>query len=724
MHTSDLQERERLRKNILTDVGQFDVVITTFDMAKSPALRATLVQRTFWRCVVLDEGHVIKNENAIISQVVRGLHCQFAMLLTGTPLQNNLHELWSVLNFLCPQIFKADSADIFDRAFDIGNKQHSADNSLLLAAHAMLRCFMLRRLKRDVEKGVPPKLETTVFCPLSDLQKFWYKRLLTKDNDLMSVIQNSSLGECKESPVEGDESAIASVNTTASIWKRLQFLLVQLRKVCNHPYLFGDDAEDAPDGEGAIEQMVAASGKLELLDRLLVKLHQRGHRVVIFSQFTMMMDILEDYLDWRFGDFAFCRLDGSCNRVQRGIDIAAYNAPNSPLFAFLMSTRAGGLGVNLQTADTVILFDSDWNPQADLQAMARVHRIGQTKKVHVYRLVTEGTVEERIVQRAQKKLYLDQMVNRDSVAQDDAEKMDTATLLATLKFGANAIFNGSATKMSDLQLDSLIDRHAEAAGPDLQVTASNFDMEAMPVNTREFEGQLYTKNDSSAGRNFANCSDNMDNLSETLVKEAEEISSRKRKRTSRFVTDFTSGVKGGDKVLKVDYFGDEETETLRTTFREEKRQVQIAGKTFINEDFCLQCWDGGSLVCCDLCPASYHLKCIGLTKQDLSGFKWICPQHQCFDCDRKAAAVGGLLFRCTGCSKAFCEDHLPIDISIVRRNLRFQRLGFRHPAQACFIRCSAECVEYSEASEVSYQEEQNRLHASKYGEKNANQEAH
>ena len=192
-------------------------------------------------------------------------------------------------------------------------------------------------------------------------------------------------------------------------WKKLQSLLMQLRKCCNHPYLFeGAD----PDPGVTDESLIEASGKVHVLDRLLTKLKDRGHRVVLFSQFTTTLDLLDDVL--RYRGYEFSRLDGGTNRVQRTVDIQSFNAPNSSVFLFLMSTRAGGLGVNLQTADTCILFDSDWNPQADLQAMARVHRIGQTKPVHVYRLVTAGTVEERIVQRAEKKLYLDAMVNRDS----------------------------------------------------------------------------------------------------------------------------------------------------------------------------------------------------------------------------------------------------------------------------------------------------------------------
>merc|ERR1711988_1573024 len=168
------------------------------------------------------------------------------------------------------------------------------------------------------------------------------------------------------------------------------------------------------------DAIIEGSGKLKMLDRMLPRLKADGNRVLIFSQFTSMLDILEEYCDSR--NHTYVRLDGETNRVQRRLDVRRYNAPNSPIFVFLMSTRAGGLGINLQTSDTVILYDSDWNPQVDLQAIGRAHRIGQTKTVHVYRLITEGAVEERIYDRAQKKLFLSEMVNRDSSGQ--AETLD------------------------------------------------------------------------------------------------------------------------------------------------------------------------------------------------------------------------------------------------------------------------------------------------------------
>lgn len=157
-----------------------------------------------------------------------------------------------------------------------------------------------------------------------------------------------------------------------------------------------------------VDEIVRASGKFELLDRLLPKLHRGGHRVLLFSQMTRLLDILEIYL--RMHDYKYLRLDGSSKTDERGTLLKEFNAQDSPYFLFLLSTRAGGLGLNLQTADTVIIFDSDWNPQMDQQAEDRAHRIGQKKEVRVFVLVSVGSIEEVILERAKQKMGIDAKV--------------------------------------------------------------------------------------------------------------------------------------------------------------------------------------------------------------------------------------------------------------------------------------------------------------------------
>jgi SWI/SNF-related matrix-associated actin-dependent regulator of chromatin subfamily A member 5 len=381
LHSGDLAEKERLKKEVLPNLlNTHDVVVTTYDMAKHPAMKHSLISSYYWRCVILDEGHIVRNENSNIAQAIRKMHFEQALLLTGTPLQNNLHELWSLLNFLQPEIFP--ESNLFDECFDITNSaNYKIDKAMLLKVHAMLKPFMLRRIKADVEKTVPPKVEKKILCPLSAVQSSWYKRFLLKDSTLLMQLELEDYDASKE----GGDAAVAVSNTAQqSRWRRLNMLFVQLRKVrnamqcnawfdldlniahlrflfcqvCNHPFLF---PEADPHPEFTDASIIAASGKLQVLDKLLLRLQAEGHRVVLFSQFTGVLDILVDYLNLR--GFLFCRLDGSTNRVQRQIHINSFNRPRSPLFVFLMSTRAGGLGVNLQTADTVILYDSDWNPQ-------------------------------------------------------------------------------------------------------------------------------------------------------------------------------------------------------------------------------------------------------------------------------------------------------------------------------------------------------------------------
>ncbi len=679
LHSADAAERDRMRKTILPDVGSYDCIVTTYEMVKSDKFNNSL-NRIHFRYLVIDEGHIVKNELTLISKTLRKLHFSAALLLTGTPLQNNMHELWALLNFLFPYIFPEGSSKSFDSAFNLTNSK--VDDDMLSQCHYMLRPFILRRIKADVEKSVPPKEEIKVFCPLSEMQQFWYKSLLMRETKLLQ--------KGVTAVERGEETE------TKTQYQQLNNLLMHLRKCVCHPFLF-DGVETDPD-ETSLEELVDSSGKLAILAKLLPKLQSAGHRVVMFSQFTSMLDILEDFL--RMSGYQYCRLDGSTNRVQRTVDISSFNAKDSPYFIFLMSTRAGGLGVNLQTADTAILFDSDWNPQADLQAMARVHRIGQTKKVHVYRMVTRGTVEERIIQRAEKKLYLDQMVNRGSTAQaEKLEKLGTDALMKMLTFGADKILSADNVDegLSDADLDRLIDRSdkpaastvaasASAADGNLETgvtqTAADFKPELPMLMTQTLQGTTYERKSM-----------------QDLNREWAQITG-KRSKKSRLVQ------YGQHQVLKVnDYelghnlsvFDAEQKGADMATKKKSGRQ--IAGRDYQNESHCLSCWDGGDIVMCDFCPASYHPTCLGFKDaEEMTGgstMGWSCPHHSCDDCGRKAAAAGGLLFRCSVCPSAFCEDHLPLNTPIVNKCARFLALGQRHPQQACFVLCSSDCTEFS-----------------------------
>lgn len=291
-----------------------------------------------------------------------------------------------------PNIF--DDLDAFQRWFNFedvgkeeGNKRIiSAEkkNQLVTKLHLILKPFLLRRVKADVEMELPKKEERIVNTILTPLQQKFYQAIIC--GQLHELLATST--------------AQAKSHGTG-----LQNILMQLRKCCNHPYLFEWPVDDK--GEEIIdERMVEASGKLLMLDRLLPRLNKEGHRVLLFSQMTRMLDILEDYLNLR--DFSFFRIDGTTPQPERQTQIEQFNDGEG--FCFLLSTRAGGLGINLTGADVVVFVDSDWNPQMDLQAQDRAHRIGQTRKVRVYRLVTGSSIESLIVERAANKLKLGAMV--------------------------------------------------------------------------------------------------------------------------------------------------------------------------------------------------------------------------------------------------------------------------------------------------------------------------
>lgn len=236
--------------------------------------------------------------------------------------------------------------------------------------------------------------------------------------------------------------------------KQLLNILMQLRKVCNHPYLFQGAEPGPPYVEG--DHLIQNSGKMVLLDKLLKKMMSQGSRVLLFCQMTRMLDILEDYCLYR--GYKYCRLDGDSSSDEREEAMEVFNAEGSEKFIFLLSTRAGGLGINLYTADTVILYDSDWNPQMDLQAQDRAHRIGQKKQVYVYRFVSSGTIEEKIVERAMQKLFLDALViQQGTVKQKKQSQMSADNMLSMIRFGAEEIFRTEGSSITDDDIDSILE---------------------------------------------------------------------------------------------------------------------------------------------------------------------------------------------------------------------------------------------------------------------------
>ena len=326
-------------------------------------MKNVLCHRIHWRYLVLDEGHRIKNEKTNIYERLSVVKAQRKLLLTGTPLQNNLHELWALLHFLHPELF-ADS-NTFDQAFDLARGQ--IGEAVISQCGQLLHAFMLRRLKREVLATLPSKTEALVYCPMSRTQAELSRQLLLSGAQVLSSIAADAVDKDADDddPRPGDKD-----------WTQVQSLLLSLRKTCNHPQLFGSWMADLSSQAG--EDLATSSGKLATLSRLLDELLPEGHRVVLFSGWTSMLDLIEQFL--RGKGVQHCRLDGSTNRVQRQIDIKQFNQPGSPLQGLPVLDAGRRLGITLTSADTVVIYDSDFNPQVDLQAMDRVQRIGQTRK--------------------------------------------------------------------------------------------------------------------------------------------------------------------------------------------------------------------------------------------------------------------------------------------------------------------------------------------------------
>lgn len=477
-----LQGDKVARQDIINDRlvdEKFDVCITSYEMILR---EKAAFKKLAWEYIIIDEAHRIKNEASSLSQMVRTFNSRNRLLITGTPLQNNLHELWALLNFLLPDVFGESEA--FDMWF---SNQESDQDTVVQQLHRVLRPFLLRRVKADVEKSLLPKQEMNLYVPMADMQRKLYQKILEKDID--AVNGAGGKGESKT---------------------RLLNIVMQLRKCCNHPYLF-EGAEPGPPYT-TDEHLVFNSGKMVILDKLLGRMKQQGSRVLIFSQMSRLLDILEDYSVYR--GYKYCRIDGTTAHEDRIAAIDDYNKPDSEKFLFLLTTRAGGLGINLTTADIVVLFDSDWNPQADLQAMDRAHRIGQTKQVKVFRFITEKAIEEKVLERAAQKLRLDQLVIQQGRAQQQNKNAASKDeLLGMIQHGAANVFQerpageSSSTEITEDDFDSIL-RKGEERTAELNKKYEKLGIDDLQKfsseSAYEWNGQNFTEKKKDIGVNWIN----------------------------------------------------------------------------------------------------------------------------------------------------------------------------------------------------------------------------
>ncbi|KAH7388799.1 chromodomain helicase-like protein [Pyrenochaeta sp. MPI-SDFR-AT-0127] len=419
---------------------KFNVLLTTYEYVLADWQFLSSIK---WQFLAVDEAHRLKNRESQLYEKLRGFSAPSRLLITGTPIQNTLGELSALMDFLMPGKITVDEN------VDLASEDASQKLAELSAA---IQPYMIRRTKEKVESDLPPKSEKILRVELSDIQLEYYKNILTRNYEALN---------------EGG----------AGHKQSLLNIVMELKKASNHALLFPNAEakflkEDATKDE-TLKALITTSGKMMLLDRLLGKLKADGHRVLIFSQMVHMLDILTDYLKLR--NYTFQRLDGTVPASERKIAIDHFNAPGSDDYCFLLSTRAGGLGINLMTADTVIIFDSDWNPQADLQAMARAHRIGQQKPVSVYRLVSKDTIEEEILERARNKRMLEfitiqrgvtdrqQKELNDKMSRAAAEPNSADDINNILKRRGQKMFeqSGNQKKLEELDIDAVLENAEE-----------------------------------------------------------------------------------------------------------------------------------------------------------------------------------------------------------------------------------------------------------------------
>ncbi|KAJ6577684.1 SNF2 family N-terminal domain-containing protein [Mycena capillaripes] len=521
--------------------GAFPVVITTYDLIirDRPVLSGIP-----WGYIVVDEGHRLKNMNCALMREVKRYSSAGRMVLTGTPLHNNLAELWSLLNFILPDIF--DDVDAFQEWFSLPRMSallpSARMGTFITKLHTILKPFLLRRMKADVLGSLlPPKKSYVLYARLSARQREAYEAVLgggirawvaggAGARASVSALASNAASTSKYAADEsGDGPSISKIEDdegrtlrarrrrrkgedvardaeeeeeerrrAAEVFAmkgaakhvnnmKLQNTVMQLRKVCSHPFLFARPDDDTwslgrtpltPELLAAREaELLGASGKMLLLDRLLGELFRRGHKVLLFSQFTTMLDIIEDWAVDMKG-WAICRIDGTTPPLERRDQMNFFqnagDAPDAPRL-FLLSTRSGGLGVNLTAADTVIFYDQDWNPQMDVQAQDRAHRIGQTKPVLIFRLISAHTIEEKIMQRATEKRKLEALVIAKGkfkmpAADAGAGKRTTMAEMAAdlLRLEGEQIdvlptttHAGDTDVLSDADMEALLDRSPE-----------------------------------------------------------------------------------------------------------------------------------------------------------------------------------------------------------------------------------------------------------------------
>ena len=661
-------ERGRIRDEHLR-AKDFEVLITTYETLV--AEKVWLWRSFYYSHIVLDEAHRVKNMESQLAGTIFHIRSLQRILLTGTPLQNNLSELWTLLRFLLPDAVHPDSQKTFAKGFVQGGGAMQVEQSCVQAARDLLGMLMLRRTKAEVlAKELPPKREEVVTIEMAPVQKDIYRKLLEGEGSIGRLAElNGVLPEGEQEP-----------GKYSNRFRSLSNLLLQLRKCSLHPALF--EGEHQAEAQLSMDEMVQQSGKLTYLDKLLPKLRKEGHKVLFFSGFTSFLDILQAYLADR--NHPALRLDGSTSVARRRYETATFNQEGSEYFAYLISLKAGGVGLNLQGADTVIIMEPQWNPTFEAQAQDRCHRIGQTRPVTVYRLCSRGSCEESILEVAAQKVQMSKAVmETEEVAFEPQAKLSFREIVEVISRGAGKLLEEGPRKSDRTTRRSSAASHGAASEP------------GGAGHWKSFQGVNYEG--ASGPRDIAE----------------HWVAGMKKggKRTRRSVNvDVDTRVFGLGKMSVSKWSIDREAREARM---EEKRrskrraaEEERALRVEKHEALCAHChevnvpglkvspWRPDNLqynerYLCRLCPRIIHAGCLVGTVGK-SGY--ICPQHKCQTCSRSSSDAGGLIFRCVSCLAAFCDECMRDGFEPLPSHPEWEALGFTPSQNYEYIRCS-DCIE-------------------------------
>ncbi|KAI8096669.1 uncharacterized protein BX664DRAFT_324574 [Halteromyces radiatus] len=442
LYTGGPAERKRIRSTM----DKADVIIMSYDIIRNDIEELGVIN---WNYCILDEGHIIKNGKTKITKAIKSIKSNHRLILSGTPIQNNVLELWSLFDFLMPGFLGSEKSFnerfgkpiLASRDSKSSSKEQEAGALALEALHKQVLPFLLRRLKEDVLHDLPPKIIQDYYCELSELQKSLY------DEFARSQARNSVEQDLDVKSTMEKENKPKSQAT--HIFQALQYL----RKLCNHPLLVVNDKHPSYDRvQDSLQRSNRTLHDIQNAPKLLALKQLLGecgigvtttesesdpaamavgavsqHRALVFCQLKTMLDIIEnDLFKKLMPTVSYLRLDGSVDGSKRHELVTKFNADPS-IDVLLLTTHVGGLGLNLTGADTVIFVEHDWNPMKDLQAMDRAHRIGQKKVVNVYRLITRGTLEEKIMGLQKFKLNIaNSVVNQQNAG---LKSMDTDQIL-------------------------------------------------------------------------------------------------------------------------------------------------------------------------------------------------------------------------------------------------------------------------------------------------------